>query len=366
MRGTGFSLLVCSILLFLFLLSPKGQTAVVVFDNIPAPGQPGYDTSYYSHSFEAQNTSELGNVVGLAGEERVLNTVTVTMVTQAKAADWAALYAANPNGWYHEIMLTVWKADASEILATKTINSLIPWSQPASGYSGMAFNVGFDFSSENITLPDSILVSVAYSTQNDGYHPTGVAGPYNSLNYGTFDLAPIVGTDVKTGEVMRVFSSNTNNIVFETAPGWNNRTPMMKITATPASPASYAGQFGLTGPAADPGADPDGDGFSNVEEFVFGMNPAAGGSSNPIVVEPASEPDKVSAGFVLREGFTPQVVAFTDIGDPTNSVIPSYIVRPVSPQPFGLPAGYVKYEVILDTSVGERGFIRVDVDTTTP
>jgi len=83
-------------------------------------------------------------------------------------------------------------------------------------------------------------------------------------------------------------------------------------------------------------------------------------------VEPASEPGKVTASFVLRVGFTPQVKFFTNLGDPGSSVIPNYTLRPVSPQPSGLPTSYVKYEVILDTSKGERGFIRVDVETNNP
>ncbi len=38
--------------------------------------------------------------------------------------------------------------------------------------------------------------------------------------------------------------------------------------------ASYASKYGLTGANAAPGADPDGDGFSNATEFAFGMNPS--------------------------------------------------------------------------------------------
>ncbi|NDD67797.1 hypothetical protein EBZ35_09160, partial [bacterium] len=289
--------------IFIGVLPLISQGAVVVFDNIPAEGQTGYDSSYYSHGFEAQNTTELGNVVALAGTARKLDTVTITMVTHAKSADWASLYAANNSGWYHPIMLTVWKSDASEILATKTVSTLIPWSQPAPGYSGMAFNIAFDFSSENITLPNTVLVSVAYNTQNDGFQPMGTAGPYNSLNYGTFDFAPFVGTDVNPGSVMRVFSSDKDIIVFETAPGWNDRTPMMEITATEATSSPYddwIASYGYTvgsSPALRTD-DPDGDGMNNLTEFAFGTDPTFN-TASPIEVSQASATE-VRVTFLQR------------------------------------------------------------------
>ena len=115
------------VLLTLLGWSPSGQSAVVVFDNIPSSGQTGYGASYYSHGFEAQSTTELGNVVGLAGTARKLNSVTITMVTHARATNWPTQFAANSQGWYHSLMLTVWRADASEILATQTVNTLVPW-----------------------------------------------------------------------------------------------------------------------------------------------------------------------------------------------------------------------------------------------
>lgn len=42
---------------------------------------------------------------------------------------------------------------------------------------------------------------------------------------------------------------------------------------------AWAGEFGLTGNDALPGADPDNDGVKNVIEFLLGSNPATGGSS---------------------------------------------------------------------------------------
>ena len=339
--------------------------SVVVFNNIPSPTQTGYDSSYYSHGFEAQNTAELGNVVGLAGTARTLNTVTITMVTHAKSADWQAMYQANSAGWYHSIMLTVWKADASEILATQTISTLVPWANPDPNQSGTAFNVGFNFASENITLPNTVLVSVAYNTQNDGFSPIGTAGPYNALNYGTFDYAPFVGTDVTPGAVMRVFSEDTETIVFETAPGWNDRTPMMEITATEASQAPYdvwIASYGYTvgaSPALRPD-DPDGDGLNNLTEFAFGLDPTAN-SPNPITISRSNTTVTVSwlqrndgsATYTNRS--TTNLTTGFPVGNSTN------FLGSLSANTNNLPRPeYSRYQFSTNVSAFLRHFYKVD------
>jgi hypothetical protein len=257
----------------------SGQGAVVVFDNIPEVGQTGYNASYISHSYQAHGTFELGNSVNLAGTARKLQTVTVTMVTHANANDWQALYTANPVGWNHDLTLTVWTANAGQVLTSKKLTTLVPWNNPVGGNDGSAFNVSFDFSSDNITLPNTVLVSLAFNTQN--------IGPFDSLNYGTFEYAPFTGSDVTPGEVMRIFSANTNNIVFETAPGWTNRTPMMEITATQGSPydtwiATYSNYSASVAPGRRTD-DPDGDGLNNLAEFAFGQDPTLN-SPNPITI----------------------------------------------------------------------------------
>jgi len=344
----------------------SGHGAVVVFDNIPSPGQTGYGASYYSHGFEAQNSAELGNVVGLAGTARKLDTITITMVTHSKAATWPGLYAANNAGWYHPLMLTIWKADASEILATMTVSTLVPWTDPDPGQLGTAFNVGFDFSSQNITLPNTVLVSVAYNTRNDGFEPLGTAGPYDSLNYGTFDHAPIVGTDVDPGTVMRVFSSNLEEIVFETAPGWNQRTPMMEITATeaPSTPydlwiASYGHTVG-TAPALR-SADPDGDGLNNLAEFAFGTDPNHNTASS-IHVIPVSE-SAVQVTFLLRtdNSVTYDPRRTSDLAEPFSAWEDLLLHLSLADNQADLPRPhYSRYQVLLNSANLDRSFVRVE------
>jgi hypothetical protein len=102
------------------------------------------------------------------------------------------------------------------LLATVTKNVTIPWRPVAdptcpdlkwkdstgSCNNGYAFNANFDLSSLNVTLPNDIIVSLAYNTQSYGTAPIGVDGPYNSLNVAVPENQPVtVGTDDNVAEV---------------------------------------------------------------------------------------------------------------------------------------------------------------------
>lgn len=172
-----------------------------------------------SLGFQATQTSEFGDYVNLAGTARKLNTVTVTMSDWALASDYPLLPAA---GWTHPITLNVYSAvpgtplnTVGSLLGTVTKNVTIPW-RPAADptcaggtawrasdglcYNGISFNAKFDLSSLHVTLPDDVIVGVAYNTQSYGSAPIGAPGPYNSLNVGVEGSAT-VGTDVSTNNV---------------------------------------------------------------------------------------------------------------------------------------------------------------------
>ncbi len=67
-------------------------------------------------------------------------------------------------------------------------------------YNGMAFNVTFNLSSLGVTLPNDVIVDVAYNTQTWGPEPRGTDGPYNSINVGVIGT-PSTGTDNSDDEV---------------------------------------------------------------------------------------------------------------------------------------------------------------------
>ena len=199
-----------------------GAVGSDVYNATPSPLPP----NVASLGFEATSTSEFGDHVNLAGTNRVLNTVTVTMSDWALYADYStdARYAANNVTWTHPITVNVYSSHLGAngapdtLLATKTQTVTIPWRPvadptcPNGGtawragdgqcYNGIAFNATFDLSSLNVTLPNDVIVAVAYNTADYGYAPIHAAGPYNSLNVGVpANQAVSTGSDVNTDAV---------------------------------------------------------------------------------------------------------------------------------------------------------------------
>lgn len=192
----------------------------VVYDAVPKNLPP----NVVSQGFECCQTAEIGDYVHLAGTDRGLKKVTVTMSDWALYSDYAsdARYSSNKNFWKHPITLNIYDdtlgADGvpTTLLATTTQDVQIPWrpagdpSCPDTGYgagfawkasdgqcyNGKAFNAAFDMSNLNVVLPDDIIIGVAYNTADYGAAPIHQAGPYNSLNVAVPENnAATVGTD---------------------------------------------------------------------------------------------------------------------------------------------------------------------------
>jgi hypothetical protein len=242
----------------------------VVYNALPSVSP---QTNYPSQPFQAQQTDEFGDYVHLAGTNRTLDTVTVTMSDWAKFSDYSSnpTYNTNSSYWTYPITLNVYgnSLDAngapSDLIGTVTQNINIPWrpeSDPTCGptsngngwktggvcydYSGLAFNATFDLSSLNAVLPNDVIIGVALNTQSWGYSPTGVAGPYNSLNVAIpSGQTASVGSDDSSDSVFW----NTHTCGYYTAPGTcnvfradTNWTPYgtvaLEVTATPVDTSS--------------------------------------------------------------------------------------------------------------------------------
>lgn len=255
----------------------------IVYDAIPALLPP----SMPSLGFQATQTFEFGDWVQLAGTNRALRNVTVTMVTWAHYATYSADPSYNPASWSHPITLNIYNFVPGTPLNTKgtllgTVTQMvtIPW-RPAADptcetptawrasdgncYNGFAFNITLDMSSLNLTLPNDIIVGIAYNTQTYGVAPIGVTGPYDSLNVG-LDGSVTVGTD---GNPDRVFwntitpgwytDSGAGGVgIFREDTNWTPYVVPIQITAAPTVPSEvYVNPAWASVP---PGQDPDGAG----------------------------------------------------------------------------------------------------------
>lgn len=201
----------------------------IVYDALPAVDPA---TSYPSQPFQAQQTSEFGDYIHLGGTSRVLDKITGTMVTWARLSEYASdsTYNTNDQNWTHPITVNVYSnhlganGAPDQLLATVTQDTIIPWrpennpEKCPDGFkwytpagtcaNGLAFNAEFDLSSLKVTLPNDIIIGIAYNTQTYGEHPIGANGPYNSLNVA-----------VPENQAVHAGSDDSNDEVF-----WNTST----------------------------------------------------------------------------------------------------------------------------------------------
>ena len=234
---------------------PSLPSPTTVYDAIPSPLPP----NTASLGFQATQTSEFGDYVHLAGTSRILNSVTVMMSDWALYSDYStdARYAGDSANWTHPITVNVYSnhLDANGVpdtlLATKTETISIPWRPEADPtcstptawragdgqcYNGFAFNAEFNLSSLSATLPDDVIVGVAFNTQSYGAAPMVVVGPYNSLNVGVpSSQTATVGNDDSANNVYWDTTFPSYTAGFREDTGWApNGTVAMKITASPA------------------------------------------------------------------------------------------------------------------------------------
>jgi hypothetical protein len=137
---------------------------------------------------------------------------------------------------------------------------------------------------------------------------------------------------------------------------YNTVTTTVSVTVNPAQTPieSWADGFGLSGSGASSSADPDGDGWSNAQEYAFGLNPTNRGGSLASLTQSTNQ---VKLTFLQKDtgGITYAVKAATSlVGGFTNSITPQ-----LSADTNGVPAGYKRYEATLPTSTG-RGFLKVE------
>lgn len=277
------------------LASTAPANATVVYDNVPAP----VEGNYPSQPFQAQQTSEFGGQIRLAGTERQDPAITVTMSSWACESDPAAACTTTPGATFaHPITLNLYgvlpSGEPGSQLASVTQTFNIPyrpsqsavcgdrrWSQDgtlATCFNGFANNITFNLAGRGISLPDRVIVALAYNTETYGENPIGTGGPYNSLNVG-LQGPPTVGTLPRPDDAYIDAANHANTQYcndggpvdvfrlsagcWSTAPGDGDFQPMVEVDATttggppgtdgPAGPAGPQGSAGPPGPAGGSG-----------------------------------------------------------------------------------------------------------------
>lgn len=237
-----------------------------VFDNFP----PSLPLSFQSLAFGGQKTWGLGDYLELAPGARNLTSIDTALVTWAKAADYPAEAAANPDGWYHPVTASIYSMGTGGILTfvgESTVDAFIPW-RPALlpdgtnyPFNGFAFRVRVPFP-EGIVLPDEPVVLISYSTQNSGFSPIGSPGPYNQLNMALVGNPPSVGADQDPAAVLWVREDEWNY----PTPGIPSPLIQINVSGSPSSVAPIdAGTYQARATISEAGFTPVG----KTEEFVI-------------------------------------------------------------------------------------------------
>ena len=119
--------------------------------------------------------------------------------------------------------------------------------------------------------------------------------------------------------------------------------------------AGWASSKGLKGNSALASADPDMDGWSNEQEYAFGLDPVVSGGS-PLTISQAAGQMRMFYNQKVVGGVTYTVRSATSLGTGfSGTVTPSLS----SPQPSVVPDGYMQYEATF-TSGGDQGFLKVE------
>lgn len=210
--------------------APSDSTEV--FSNFPAaPAK-----TYLSQGFEAEKTLELGDLVALDGEDRMLDGVTVNFTDWAcETGQWSLGTCETTEGatFTHPITVTVYAADEADAiptvgdeLASVTQSVTVPYRPSADPvnctadtkkwydedsdncYSGLAFSAYFDLAASDVELPEHVIVAVGYDTSSSN-GDLAAGGDYDFLNVSVTQDAASVGADVDEAKLF--LSSNVGS-----------------------------------------------------------------------------------------------------------------------------------------------------------
>jgi hypothetical protein len=166
--------------------------------------------------YDAQSIGEFGGLIQFAGGTSTysLTSATVALSDQSYLANWTSAIngtTITSSGYTLPITLNLYSVGAGNsvggLIATETIdNAFIPWRpDPTTGcgnsfqgsdglcHSGTLATVTFNFL--GLSVPDTIIYGLAYNTTDGGANPTGVPGPYDSLNFALASTPPTVGAN---------------------------------------------------------------------------------------------------------------------------------------------------------------------------
>ncbi|MDB5169938.1 MAG: hypothetical protein JWN82_334 [Candidatus Saccharibacteria bacterium] len=251
-----------------------GVGAVPAYSTVPAT-MPG---SFVSLGYQATQTSELGDYIQLGGTgTRIADSVDVSLTNWACENDATRLsteacLTSDGSTYSHPVTLNLYNVDNSgttpavgSLIKSVTKSVAVPYrpsydptncaaSDPATNApfggkwydsvtgtctNGKAFTTSFDLSSYELTLPNDVIATVAFSTAGDG--------PFDSLNVSLASTGPTVGVDVDDNALFWNTSFAPNYTdggaagvgTLRQDDNWAPYTPVMQVNVLPVPSTVY-------------------------------------------------------------------------------------------------------------------------------
>jgi hypothetical protein len=192
------------------------------------------------------------------------------------------------------------------------------------------------------SVPAAEMLTVTVSSSNTALVPNS-----NIVVSGTGTSRAVTVTPVAN-------QTGTATITVTGGDGTSTASDTFVVTVNPSLTAfqSWIGGYGFSGATALASADPDWDGWSNAQEYAFGLVPNVAGGTL-VKIENSGTGAKIT--YLQRSGVTYTVKSASDLPagfaatlTPTKS----------TPPPTGLPTGYEQWEATL--TGGDKGFLKVE------
>jgi hypothetical protein len=186
----------------------------VIYGDLPSLLPPNLP----SVGFEATGIKAFGGMIGFDGDEPItIDSVTVAMSNWEFESEWEK--QGTSTGYFIPLTLNLYEVapgdTAGTLIASETVSALIPWRpEPDSADCGPGANSAYlasnggcyngslstvTFSFDSLAVPQQVFYGLAFNTTDYGAVPTGVAGPYDSLNFALASTGALVGSDPLPG-----------------------------------------------------------------------------------------------------------------------------------------------------------------------
>ena len=337
---TFFSSLPTSVARYLRKVKDTGSgpnTPTVISSVSPISGSAGTTVTISGYNFGTSPVVKFNGVTATASVQSGGTQITATVPVSATTGTISVSSTSNGSDTSAETFSIGSSASPSLTLSKTSL-------------SGFSTTAGTASASQSYTVTGTSLTANVVVTAPAGYE----VSLDNVVFAGTRTLVPVNGNLSAVVYVRLSASAQVGSSTLTiTDVGGGVASQSVTVSGTVLTPwQGWTLAYGLTGSTAVGSADPDGDGWSNAQEYAFGLVPNVAGGTL-VKIESSGSGAKIT--YLQRSGVMYAVKSSNDLTAwITGTVTPSKS----DPQPGGLPSGYEQWEATL--TGGDKGFLKVE------